>query len=140
LRSINNHQTTMKKIVLLSALIITAGLMSFIQANKTFVEVHNYSGAEEQRPDRRGRSENEIIINRISSPSAGYNIYIFHTSGNAFRRYIFNRPSTTAFTEAIVYTRNDSTFDIRLQNGGNELDFFSLQCSGNQVNLWTETK
>lgn len=130
----------MKKAVSLFTLLIVMTLMSFIQTNKRYVSVNNYSNAEEIKPDRRGRAENEIVINRISYPSAGYNIYIFHTNNNRFLRYQFNRPSTTAFTEAIVANRNDSTFDIRLQNGGNQIDFFSIQCRGNQAYSWVETK
>jgi hypothetical protein len=130
----------MKKVVFLFVLLVATGLMAFIQSDKRFIQINNFSNAEERKPDRRGRSENEIVINRVSFPSAGYNVYIFHTNQNRFLRYSFNRTSTTAFDEAIVSNRNDSTFDIRLQNGGNQIDFFSLQCRGTQAYLWTETK
>lgn len=130
----------MKKIVLLNAIILSLGLMSFVQTSKSYVAINNFSNTEEGRPDRRGRAENEFVINRVSRPGPGYNIYVFHTNNGRFLTYRFNRPSTTAFTEAIIYTRNDSTFDVRLQNGANEIDMFSLQCQGTQLNLWTETK
>lgn len=130
----------MKKVVSLFSLLIITALMSFIQSDKRYLSVNDFSNAEERKPDRRGRSENEIVINRVSFPTAGYNVYIFHTNNNRFLRFQFNRPSTTAFTEAIVANRNDSTFDIRLQNAGNQIDFFSIQCRGTQAYSWTETK
>lgn len=129
----------MKKIVVLSVLLLTAGLMSFVQS-KVYVSVSDYTRAEEVKPDRRGRAEFEVIIHRIARPAPGYNIYLYRTQNGKFTSYQFNRPGTTAFTEAMVAWRNDSTVAIRLQSGTNEQDYFALQCSGTNIALWTETK
>lgn len=129
----------MKKI-LLGLLFLSMFCMSFVIYNKRYIEVNNYTHAEEARPDRRGRAENEVVINRVSQPNPGYNVYIFHTNGTHFVTYRYTYPSNNAFSEAIIDNVNDSTFVIRLQSPSNQIETFGLQCVGNSVNRWQETK
>lgn len=129
----------MKKTILGLVFLSMIG-MSFVVYNKRYVAVGNYTRSEEVRPDRRGRAENEVVINRVSLPNPAYNVYIFHTNGNRLLTYRYSYASNNAFTEAIVDNVNDSTFIIRLQSPSNQIETFGLQCVGTQVNRWQETK